>query len=414
MPTINHQTNCARFSQQQEVTACVPNRPMPQLLTNTTVDELAHVTQNCTMQTPANVPPGGAQSFPHLKNMGIDTPMMNRQSLVENGNGSSFVMENLPTNNDRSALGSLLNPLVHSIKVESGSVPDGSSGNTAPINSNTDLVHGQSNGPFFVPAALKRSPGHKSNPNGRCHWPYTAQLRGGFMSRGSRGGLMKGGRGSGGTFGKMNGGELSRTPFGMRVRSRVRVAKVTQPRANIACTLCDFSTAYSHSLDVHMKSIHSMERPFSCVLCEYTCKLKGNLKKHYVGTHKLETEPAESLLKHSSNNENTFPSQVSVLGANAMKTPERNESVKQSEENEPSISEIYEAYNSAEFSDFLVDSQETTETGATTPQLLAATVSNLELDLKNNISSQEMLPADLTTQTTDSQNFVSLGTILSP
>ena len=66
------------------------------------------------------------------------------------------------------------------------------------------------------------------------------------------------------------------------------------------CPLCDFSTPYYSSLDVHTKSIHSVERPFSCVLCEYTCKLKGNLKKHYMGIHKLESEPASSLLKHSS------------------------------------------------------------------------------------------------------------------
>ena len=89
--------------------------------------------------------------------------------------------------------------------------------------------------------------------------------------------------------------------------------KAVPPNKLFQCALCDFRTPYYSSLDVHTKSIHSMERPFSCVLCEYTCKLKGNLKKHYMGIHKMEAEPAASLLKQCSNEKtNTGAAQMSV------------------------------------------------------------------------------------------------------
>ena len=378
----------------------------------------AHVSQNSSMMRSTANLSQVSHSYPPVKTPTLGVPITNRPPLLPNGNGSSFVMENTSTNRYWSSLGTLSSPLISGIKVENGGVQNHYAGAYTPSTpiSTPKAEPGQSNGPFFTsPGAFNRSPGNKNNLNGRCHWPYTASIRGGFMSRGSRGNYVKRGRGS--AFGKVNGVEVPRNPFGANIRSRVRVAKVPQPRANIPCTLCDFSTAYSHSLDVHMKSVHSMERPFSCVLCDYTCKLKGNLKKHYVGTHKLEVEPAESLLKHSSNSENAVPSQVNVFNAKTMEnTPIQpaNEvsDAKQPEEHEPSLSEIYDAYNSAEFSDFLVNDQETAATGATL-QHMATTAPNEDLTLEATDSSQEMLPADLSVQTLNS-NFGTLATVLSP
>ena len=51
------------------------------------------------------------------------------------------------------------------------------------------------------------------------------------------------------------------------------------------CPKCNLKLKSDYCLRMHMKFIHSDERPFSCHLCNYTCKRKFCIRKHLKNVH---------------------------------------------------------------------------------------------------------------------------------